>query len=156
MGVQLTQEELDEFLTNSLTVHVATIRKSGMPLLTALWYVWMDGGIFFGTFEASPKIQHIKRDPRAAFIVEEGDQWVDLKAVTAGCDATIVTDEETLKRYHALRDAKYEGKSLPRSTLPTATQKHYSRDRVIIKLTPRPGELKSWYNRKIRQPGAAA
>lgn len=156
MGVQLTQEELDEFLTHSLTVHVATIRKSGMPLLTALWYVWMDGSVFFGSAEESPKIQHIKRDPRAAFIVEEGDQWIDLKAVTAGCDAIIVTDEATLKRYHALREAKYAGKALPRESLPTVSQKHYARERVIIKLTPRPGELKSWYNRKIRRPGAPA
>ena len=81
MGIQLDQDELDEFLESSHTMILATIRKSGEPFMTPLWYVYMDGAIYFSTPAQSAKVEHLKRDSRVCCLIEEGERWVDLKAV---------------------------------------------------------------------------
>lgn len=150
MGVKLTPEEIDEFLTKGHTLIMATIRKSGEPLLIPIWYVYMDGAFYVGTAMKSPKVAHIKRDPRVCCMVEEGEKWIDLKAVIANCDASLVTDEATIKRFNEALAKKYEGFRPPAAKMPDATRKHYASERAVIKLVPRPGEIRSWYNRKIR------
>jgi PPOX class probable F420-dependent enzyme len=150
MGVRLTQEEINEFLTKGHTVILATIRKSGEPLMTPLWYVYKDGAIYIRTLAKSPKVQHVKRDPRVCCLVEEGEAWIDLKAVIANCDAEVIEDEQTLKEVGEALGEKYKGFRPDTSKQPNATRKHYSSGSVVIKMTPRPGEVRSWYNRKIK------
>ena len=64
MGVRLTEEEINEFLNGSITLIIATTRKSGEPFMTPIWYVWMDGAFWARTSMDSPKVKHVKRDPR--------------------------------------------------------------------------------------------
>jgi nitroimidazol reductase NimA-like FMN-containing flavoprotein (pyridoxamine 5'-phosphate oxidase superfamily) len=153
MGVKLTDEEVNDFLTKGHTLILTTIRKSGEPFSMPIWYVWKDGSFYTSTLAKSPKIGHIKRDPRVCCLVEEGDKWIDLRAVIANCDATILDDEETVKWYMALSAEKYAAFRGESAKAPAATKKHYGGERVIIKATPRAGEIRSWYNRKIRMPG---
>jgi len=156
MGVQLTEDEINAFLEQGHTLIISTIRKSGEPFMTPIWYVWMDGAFWVGTGANSPKAQHIRRDPRVCCLVEQGERWVDLKAVVANCDAEFVEDEALIARVNAATDRKYAAFRMDRSALPEATQKHYARQRAVIRMTPRPGEIRSWWNRKIRIPGASA
>jgi len=155
MGVKLTPEEMDEFLTTGHTLIVATIRKSGEPFMMPIWYVWMDGAFWVGTGANSAKVGHIKRDPRVCCMVETGDAWVDLKAVIANCDAVFVEDKAQVAKVNAAIHAKYAPFRMQRAALPEKTQNHYNRARAIIKMTPREGEVRSWYNRKIRMPEPA-
>ena len=99
--------------------------------------------------ERTAKVAHVRRDPRVCCTVETGEAWVDLKSVIANCDAEVLTDEETYASVSERLDAKYEGFRRP-GGVPAATQRHYAAERVVIKCTPRPGEIRSWYNRKIR------
>ena len=154
MGVRLTEEERDEFLTNGHTLIMATIRKSGEPLLIPIWYVWMDGAFWTSTGAKSPKVQHLRRDPRVCCMVEEGEKWIDLRAVIANCDAEFVTDPALIEKFNKVRGAKYKAFGREGLAVPEATQKHYAREGVIIRMTPRPGEIRSWYNRKIRMTAA--
>ncbi|MBV9840981.1 MAG: pyridoxamine 5'-phosphate oxidase family protein [Sphingomonadaceae bacterium] len=150
MGVRLTEDELNAFLEAGHTLIVSTIRKSGEPLMTPVWYVWIDGAFWIGTGANSAKAKHLRRDPRACCLVEEGEKWVDLKAVIAGCDAMFVEDEDQIARVQAGLDRKYGAFRMDRNAMPEATRMHYARERAIIRLTPRAGEIRSWYNRKLR------
>jgi nitroimidazol reductase NimA-like FMN-containing flavoprotein (pyridoxamine 5'-phosphate oxidase superfamily) len=150
MGVKLTDEEINDFLTKGHTLILTTIRKSGEPFSMPIWYAWKDGSFYTSTLAKSPKVGHIRRDPRVCCLVEEGDKWVDLRAVIANCDATILDDEATIKWYNEVTKEKYAPFRSERAAAPAATQKNYAGDRVIIKATPRAGEIRSWYNRKIR------
>ena len=150
MGVKLTPEELDAFLDKGHTLIVATVRKSGEPFLVPVWYVWRDGAFWVGTPARSSKVAHIKRDPRVCCMVEEGEAWLDLKAVIMNCEASVVEDTGKIAEIEAAIDRKYEGFRMDRSKLPEATRNHYATGRVILRFTPKPGELRSWYNRKIR------
>ncbi|HXC38267.1 MAG TPA: pyridoxamine 5'-phosphate oxidase family protein [Burkholderiales bacterium] len=150
MGVKLTDEEINEFLTKGHTLILGTLRKSGEPFMTPLWYVYKDGSFYTGTLAKSAKVGHIRRDPRVCCMVEEGEAWVDLHVVVANCTATIIEDPSSVPWVQEAMDAKYAAFRPDRSKQPDATKKHYGGGRVIIKATPKPGEIRSWYNRKIR------
>ena len=150
MGVKLTDEEVHEHLEKGHTLVLATIRKSGEPFMTPLWYVYDKGSIYISTLAKSAKVGHIRRDPRVCCIVEEGEKWVDLKAVIANCDAVIIEDQDEYARIRQLLNVKYAAFRAERAKAPEATQKHYAAGSVLIKATPRPGQVRSWYNRKIR------
>ncbi len=151
MGVQLDENELTEFLEQSHTMILSTVRQSGEPFLTPLWYVYMDGAIFFRTPSDSAKVKHIKRDPRVCCLIEEGEQWLDLKAVVLTCDAHLV-DHESMEfgRFRKRFNQKYELFRPRLDKAPDATKAHYSSGSTLVKLTPRDREIRSWYNRKIR------
>jgi hypothetical protein len=150
MGVQLTDEEIDEFLLKSHTLILSTVRRSGEPFMTPNWYVWLEGAFWIGTLAKAAKVQHIRRDPRVCCLVEEGERWVDLKAVVANCDAMIVDSQRAIERFYEERDRKYAEFRAPTAQVPDVTKTHYETGRVVLKITPRPGEIRSWYNRKIR------
>lgn len=151
MGVRLESEELEEFLTESHTLILSTLRKSGEPFLVPLWYVYMDGAIYFSTPTKSAKIKHLQRDPRACCLVEEGERWVDLKAVVLNCLAEFVDQEsEEAARYRQLSQEKYADFRPKLQKAPKATKAHYSGGTTLVKLVPRGKDIRSWYNRKIR------
>jgi nitroimidazol reductase NimA-like FMN-containing flavoprotein (pyridoxamine 5'-phosphate oxidase superfamily) len=150
MGVNLTEQELDDFLGSGHTLILSTLRKSGEPFTTPNWYLWMDGAFWMRTGAKSAKVQHIRRDPRVCCLVEDGEAWVDLRAVIANCQAEFVEDEALTARFNAGFNAKYAPFRRDNAVVPEATKRHYSGDRVLIRMTPRPGEVRSWYNRKIR------
>ena len=150
MSVRLSPEEMDDFLRNGHTLILATLRRSGEPFATPMWYAYIDGAFYLSTLERTAKVQHVRRDPRVCCTVEAGDAWVDLQCVIANCQAEILTDEATFRMVSEESDRKYAQFRPPTSGLPDATASHYARGSVIIKCTPRPGEVRSWYNRKIR------
>ena len=151
MGVNLEKAELDEFLTNSHTMILSTIRQSGEPFSVPLWYVYMDEAIYFSTPTRSAKVGHLKRDPRACCLIEEGEQWLDLKAVILNCDAEFLDQETTeAERYRERSEAKYAAFRPQMTKAPSATRKHYSGSSTLVKLIPRQTEIRSWYNCKIR------
>lgn len=152
MGVRLTPEEIDDYLTKSHTLIVSSIRKSGEPLTIPLWYVYQDGSFFARTQANSKRVQHIRRDPRVCCLVEDGEKWIDLRAVIANCDAEIIEDEALVKAYSEAIDQKYKEFTTRQSKMPGASQKHYATKRIIIKMTPREGKFRTWYNRKLRMP----
>lgn len=150
MGVQLDPEELEEFLTNGHTLILATTRQSGEPFLTPLWYAYYEGAIYIRTPMKSAKVQHIKRDPRVCCMVEEGERWIDLKAVVLNCDVEIVDDEEVSEKVSEITEEKYRNFRPNMKAAPKATKKHYSGSSALLKLIPKQGEVRSWYNQKIR------
>jgi len=150
VGVKLTQDEIDEFLSQAHTLILSTIRQSGEPFVTPLWFVYDDGKLFISTLKKSAKVKHILNDPRVCVLVEEGKKWIDLKAVIANCDAEIIEDKDMLKKVGEAMSQKYAEYRPKTSKQPDATKQHYASGSVVIRLTPRPGEVRSWYNRKIR------
>lgn len=151
MSIRFTEDELNDFLTNGHTLIVSTIRRSGEPFATPIWYVYSDGSFYINTPEKTAKVKHLQRDPRACCVVEAGEHWQELRAVVANCDAHFIHDEAEIERIRALRDKKYSSFRLAESDMPKSSKKAYSTKFVLIKLTPRENEIRSWDNRKIRR-----
>ncbi len=97
-AVQLDDAEIAEFLASHIKVQIGTLDASGGPHLTTLYYVLDDDGrIAFWTYGASQKIINLRRDPRIACLVEEGDEYFDLRGVSIRGRARLVEDFEGVK-----------------------------------------------------------
>ena len=71
-----------DFLDEKVKVQVASIGKDGAPHLTTLFYVVRDGAIAFWTYGRSQKIRNLERDPRISCLVEDGDDYFELRGVS--------------------------------------------------------------------------
>jgi len=95
-AVRLTDEELEEFLTANMKVQVATNGPDGRPHLATLFYVMVEGRLFFWTYGKSQKIQNLRRDPRITCLVEDGQDYFELRGATINGSARLVEDYDQL------------------------------------------------------------
>jgi PPOX class probable F420-dependent enzyme len=91
-AVQLDDAETAAFLASHMKVQVATLGRDGGPHLTTLYYVMHDGQIAFWTYRSSQKIVNLRRDPRIACLVEDGEAYFDLRGVSVRGKARIIDD----------------------------------------------------------------
>lgn len=96
-AVRMSDEELSDFLDANMKVQVATIGPDGQPHLTTLFYVMVDGRMFFWTYGRSQKIQNLRRDPRITCLVEDGEDYFELRGATIFGKAELLEDYERLK-----------------------------------------------------------
>jgi len=97
-AVRLDDAEIAEFLAAHMKVQVGTLDASGGPHLTTLYYVLDDDGrIAFWTYRSSQKIVNLRRDPRIACLIEEGNEYFDLRGVSIRGRAQLVEDAEGIK-----------------------------------------------------------
>jgi PPOX class probable F420-dependent enzyme len=87
--IQLSGEEVSDFLAAERTVICATNGKDGWPHLMPLWFVVRDGELWAWTFAKSQKIKNIERDPRATMQVETGEQYQELRGVMLECEVVL-------------------------------------------------------------------
>jgi PPOX class probable F420-dependent enzyme len=92
-AVQLDDAEIASFLDSQMKVQVATLGRDGSPHLTTLYYVLDEAGrIAFWTYASSQKVLNLRRDPRVACLVEDGDAYFDLRGVSIRGRARLVED----------------------------------------------------------------
>jgi PPOX class probable F420-dependent enzyme len=86
---RLSDEQARLFLESNIGV-VATIRKDGTPQLTPVWVDWDGEYVLFNTAEGRTKPRNIRRDPRVAVTVVDGENPYHF--VTVDGTAEIVED----------------------------------------------------------------
>lgn len=69
-------EETSQKLAEKQIIWFSCVRPDGRPHLTPVWYVWLDGKVYIGTEPRSVKVQNIRRDPRVALALEDGEHPV--------------------------------------------------------------------------------
>lgn len=115
--IRMTDDEIAEFLQGRHTLNVATYNHDGTIHLVAMWYGFVDGDIVFETFAKSQKVQNLRRDPRITVLVEDGDQYEELRGVEMVGSAEIIEDwdaildvaRSVLRRYHDLKPEDIDG-----------------------------------------------
>ena len=87
--VTMTANEAQALLASSRKLQLATLNPDGTPHLVTMFYVMQDGQIAFWTYRASQKARNLARDPRVTCLVEDGDNYFELRGVqvmgTVGC-----------------------------------------------------------------------
>ena len=94
--VKMSDREVADFLAEKVKVQVATAGKDGAPHLTTLFYVVRDGLVAFWTYGRSQKIRNLERDPRITCLVEDGDDYFELRGVSITGKAELVRDPERI------------------------------------------------------------
>jgi len=102
---KLTLEEREEFLSvRKVICNIATVDKSGAPLVTPIWFVHEEGRIWFTPRQHSEWLKHIRNDKRIALSIDEPD--LPYRKVVVRGDATIDfevgNDDEWRDRYRRI------------------------------------------------------
>lgn len=148
MGLQLTDSELDEFLSTAHTATLTTLRRDGWPVTLPVWFVWTDGHMFLRTPPGSAKMKRLARDDRCCVLVESGRAWVDLAAVEFAAHAVPLPPGPESDRITTLLDEQYADNAPPWDRLPQPVVDHYA-SQVCLRLDPLDKPI-SWNNAKIR------
>jgi nitroimidazol reductase NimA-like FMN-containing flavoprotein (pyridoxamine 5'-phosphate oxidase superfamily) len=148
-AVKLTEEELEEFLSTNMKVQVASNGPDGHPHLATLFYVMVDGQLFFWTYGKSQKILNLRRDPRITALVEDGTDYFELRGATIFGKARLIEDYDELVDLGG-RVAKLmaNGEDLGDFGDQIVAQQARKRVGVIVE----PDRIASWDHRKMTAP----
>lgn len=146
----MDEDEIAEFLGSSKKVQVATINPDGSPHLTTLFYVVLDGRIAFWTYGRSQKIRNLERDPRIACLVEDGDDYFELRGVSLTGRAELVREESEIRRIGtAVASRMVDGADLGGLGRDEVERQVGKRVGVVVV----PEHAASWDHRKMLGPG---
>ena len=111
----MTPEEVAEFLRAPRTATLSTLARDGGPHSAGMWFAADDLEVRMWTYAKSQKAVNLRRDPRCAFLVEEGVDYSDLRGVLVRGRADVVADFESVARIGIDLYARY---TEPRTGLP--------------------------------------
>jgi PPOX class probable F420-dependent enzyme len=94
--IQLTEDEIADFLEEQRIAICATNGRDGWPHLMPLWYVVRDDELWAWTYAKSQKVRNIERDDFATLEVETGDSYDQLRGVMIKAHAVLHYDVETV------------------------------------------------------------
>ena len=94
--VKMTDAEVEALLAENLKVQIACNGHDGIPHLSTLFYVVVDGKIAFWTYGRSQKIRNLERDPRVSALVEDGVDYFELRGASITGRAEIVRDHDRI------------------------------------------------------------
>lgn len=145
-AVRMTDEEIEEFLATHDKVQVATIGPDGAPHLTTLFYVLLDGKVAFWTYSSSQKIKNLQRDPRITLLLEDGEDYFELRGVTIRGTAELVTEEDDIRAI-GTAVANVMAKGVDLGDLGAQEVERQVKKRWGVVITP--SKVASWDHRKM-------
>jgi len=91
-AIRMTQAEVSEWLEKGENCSLATIDHDGYPHVVAMAYGIDNGDIVMTSFSKAQKVVNLRRNPRAAIMVESGKAYHTLKGVMVRGRAEIIED----------------------------------------------------------------
>ena len=64
-------ERQEEFLATMPNVIVATVRRTGLPQLTPVWYLWTGEEIWISCAASTAKVHNLRRDARIVLCIDD-------------------------------------------------------------------------------------
>ena len=100
----MTPEVREAFLGETRVAVLTMLAESGDPVGTPIWFDWRDGRAWMFSSMNTPKVRHLKRDPRASLVVArpagEKEEWVSIDGiVTVHPDGGFDLAERLADRY---------------------------------------------------------
>jgi PPOX class probable F420-dependent enzyme len=92
----MTASEIEDLLTASKKVQLATINPDGTPHLVTMFYGLVEGRIAFFTYRRSQKVRNLERDPRITCLVEAGVDYGELRGVLSYGTARLIEDYQAV------------------------------------------------------------
>ncbi|MBT2369212.1 pyridoxamine 5'-phosphate oxidase family protein [Streptomyces sp. ISL-10] len=88
--IMMTPAEVDAFLAEQRTCRVATVSSDGRPHVSALWFAWDGTSLWLYSLTRSRRWAELRRDPRIAVVVDEGEEYEELRGVELSGTAVFV------------------------------------------------------------------
>jgi PPOX class probable F420-dependent enzyme len=145
--IQMTSEEVRDFLAPPRTIILTSIGKDGVPHPMPMFFAVEDGGaIVMTTYTKSQKIQNLKRDPRVSLLVEDGASYFELRGVVFYGTAELIAETDEVMRFLAAV-ASHQGEPVDGSESALAGRRRMAEKRTGIRV--RPERVVSWDHRKL-------
>lgn len=148
-AVRMGEAELAEFLDGNMKVQVATVGPDGAPHLTTLFYVMDEGRLAFWTYGRSQKIANLRRDPRITCLIEDGEDYFELRGATIGGTARLIEDYDGIFALGS-RVARRMAGGADLGDLGDEIVGKQARKRVGVIVEPQ--RITSWDHRKMTAP----
>lgn len=148
-AVAMSDEEFTDFLAANMKVQIGTIGPEGEPHLTTLFYVVEDGKIAFWTYGRSQKILNLRRDPRITCLVEDGEDYFELRGATITGTARLVEEyDEIVDLGTKVAAVMADGVDLGEFGEQLVAKQARKRVGVIVE----PSKTATWDHRKMAAP----
>jgi PPOX class probable F420-dependent enzyme len=147
VSVRLSADEAWQVIEGAHTGILTTLRSDGSPITLPVWFVVIDRTVCLSAPSRTKKVSRVRRDPRAAFLVESGTKWAQLQAVHLSGNLEIVDDESARQLIAAAIERKYHDFQTPGAAMPADTRAHYA-GRTFLRLHPHQRFL-SWDNSRL-------
>jgi PPOX class probable F420-dependent enzyme len=147
MSIRLTVDEAWEALESAHTGILTTLRRDGMPIALPVWFAVEDHTVVVMTPAGTKKLARVRHDPRASFLVESGEQYVDLRGVHLTGRVEVVEDATAMSRIEAAVNAKYAAFRPPAGRLPAAAQAYYAKQ-AFLRFVP-DDRMVTWDNARL-------
>jgi PPOX class probable F420-dependent enzyme len=145
-AVAMSEAEVEEFLAGDRKVQVATVGPDGAPHLTTLFYVLDEGRIAFWTYGSSQKVKNLRRDPRITCLVEDGEDYFELRGVSITGRATLLEEYDDIKALGARMTQRMAGDAdLGELGEQIVEQQAHKRVGIVVE----PDKVASWDHRKM-------
>jgi PPOX class probable F420-dependent enzyme len=156
-AIRMTQAEASDWLEKGDSCSLATVDRDGYPHVVAMAYAVDQGDIVMTSFAKAQKIVNLRRNPRAAIMVESGKAYNTLKGVMIRGRAEIINDTEKVLEVLSLvgrraslaeRSSTQRSGSDPGVNDPIVQQaRRLAAKRVVIRLHPE--KWASWDHSKL-------
>ncbi|MEU1627979.1 pyridoxamine 5'-phosphate oxidase family protein [Streptomyces sp. NPDC020096] len=142
--IMMSPQELDGYLGERRTCRVATVSADGAPHVSALWFAWDGDSLWLYSLVRSRRWTQLAADPRAAVVVDDGEEYGELRGVELSGTVEFVGE------------APRTGEPSPELDTPERlfAAKHFGLDRMPhdgrhawLRLTP--ARIVSWDFRKL-------
>ena len=148
-AVNMSEEEIEEFLAANMKVQIATIGADGAPHLTTLFYVVEDGHLAFWTYGASQKVVNLRRDSRITCLVEVGEDYFELRGVSIQGRARLIEQYDDIRALGSKVTRRMAGE-VDLGDFGDDIVEKQARKRVGIVVEP--SKVASWDHRKMASP----
>nr|WP_127554353.1 pyridoxamine 5'-phosphate oxidase family protein [Actinoplanes sp. OR16] len=140
----MTDDEVTGLLSATRKMQLATINPDGTPHLVTMFFGLSAGKIAFWTYRTSQKALNLARDPRLTCLVEDGEDYFELRGVQVSGTVKPIDDLPGVTEVGTLIAARMP--DVPREAL-DAYVAHAARKRVAYLVEP--DRIASWDHRKL-------
>ena len=155
-GLALTQDELDEMMSSSWNMRVATVGPGTRINVTPLWFGWGGGAVYF--YCRGQKIANLRRNPVCTVLVDRNEEFPQLNgAMMQGTARILETVEEEaadtnlplVRRQMGAKYAGGHGEAAPVAGEAPPDFGASARGRFWRWVVFEPDHIVSWDNRKL-------
>jgi PPOX class probable F420-dependent enzyme len=140
----MTEQEVAAFLRGRHSATMCTMNQDGTIHAVAMWYGFLEGAVAIETKSRSQKALNLRRDGRMTLLVEDGEQYSELRGVQLVGRAEIVEEPERIWELGVSVFARYQAPYTEEMRPAVQAMLH---NRIVVKLLV--DREVSWDHRKL-------
>lgn len=109
----MSPQERDAYLAEQRVLRLATIDEDGWPAVVPVWFVWFEGAFWVWNLTRAKRTDRLEAGTRASFVVDSGEEYVELRGVSGRLTYTFVADEDVPLEVRRGFSVKYLGTDHP-------------------------------------------